>query len=147
MQDVLDYLKMEFSEKRTDEIRKNIVHVLSYLDVSWKWIELVKERGAFLTDAYRCVNYLEKYEIISECLSKEESSKLFTLLTDINQLIDYMEEGLGYIRERTKGRRRSSGLTSYVDSYTIGLSHSIMRKAKEVLNNRDIYDVLKKKIM
>lgn len=147
MQDVLDYLKMEFSEKRTDEIRKNIVHVLSYLDVSWKWIELVKERGAFLTDAYRCVNYLEKYEIISECLSKEESSKLFTLLTDINQLIDYMEEGLGYIRERTKGRRRSSGLTSYVDSYTISLSHSIMRKAKEVLNNRDIYDVLKKKIM
>ena len=146
MQDVLDYLKMEFSEKRTDEIRRNIVYVLSYLDASWKWIELAKERGPFLTDAYRCMEYSDRYEIISECLSKEESSKLFAFLTDINQLIDYMEEGSRYIRERVKGRRCLSGLTSYVDSYTIGLSHSIMGKAKDVLNNRDIYDVLKKKI-
>lgn len=87
------------------------------------------------------------YEIISGCLSKEESSKLFALLTDINQLIDYMEEGLRYIHERTKGKKRISGLTSYVDSYTIGLSHSIMGKAEEVLNNRGIYEVLKKKII
>ena len=147
MQDILNYLKMEFSEKRTDEIRQNIVYVLSYLDVSWKWIELAKERGPFLTDAYRCREYSKRYEIISGCLSKEESSKLFALLTDINQLIDYMEEGFRYIHERTKGKKRISGLTSYVDSYTIGLSHSIMGKAEEVLNNRGIYEVLKKKII
>lgn len=48
MQDILNYLKMEFSEKRTDEIRQNIVHVLSYLDNSWKWIERAKEGGSFL---------------------------------------------------------------------------------------------------
>lgn len=147
MQDILNYLKMEFSEKRTDEIRQNIVYVLSYLDASWKWIELAKERGPFLTDAYRCREYSKRYEIISGCLSKEESSKLFALLTDINQLIDYMEEGFRYIHERTKGKKRISGLTSYVDSYTIGLSHSIMGKAEEVLNNRGIYEVLKKKII
>ena len=147
MQDILNYLKMEFSEKRTDEIRQNIVYVLSYLDASWKWIELAKERGLFLTDAYRCREYSKRYEIISGCLSKEESSKLIALLTDINQLIDYMEEGFRYIHERTKGKKRISGLTSYVDSYTIGLSHSIMGKAEEVLNNRSIYEVIKKKII
>lgn len=54
-----------------------------------------------------------------------------------------MEEGFRYIHERTKGKKRISGLTSYVDSYTIGLSHSIMGKAEEVLNNRGIYEVLK----
>ena len=147
MQDILNYLKMEFSEKRTDEIRQNIVHVLSYLDNSWKWIERAKEGGSFFTDAYRCTKYLERYEIISGCLSREESSKLFALLTDINQLIDYMEEGLDYIQKKEKGRRHSRGLTLYVDSYTSSLSHSIMAKAKNVLDNRDIYDVLKKKIM
>lgn len=147
MQDILNYLKMEFSEKRTDEIRQNIVHVLSYLDNSWKWIERAKEEGSFFTDAYRCTKYLERYEIISGCLSREESSKLFALLTDINQLIDYMEEGLNYIQKKEKGRRHSRGLTLYVDSYTSSLSHSIMAKAKNVLDNRDIYDVLKKKIM
>ena len=93
------------------------------------------------------IEYSKRYEIISGCLSKEESSKLFALLTDINQLIDYMEEGFRYIHERTKGKKRISGLTSYVDSYTIGLSHSIMGKAEEVLNNRGIYEVLKKKII
>lgn len=146
MQDILDYLKMEFSEKKTDEIRKNIIYVLSYLDASWKWIELAKERGPFLVDAYRCTEYSQRFEIISECLSKEESSRLFVLLTDINQLIDYMEEGNRYIRQRVNEKRRLSGITSYVDSYTIGLSHSIMKKAEDVLDSRDIYDVLKKKI-
>lgn len=55
-----------------------------------------------------------------------------------------MEEDSRYIRERAKRRRYLSGLTSYVNSYTIGLSHSILGKAEDVLNNRDIYDVLKK---
>ena len=58
-----------------------------------------------------------------------------------------MEEGLDYIQKKEKGRRHSRGLTLYVDSYTSSLSHSIMAKAKNVLDNRDIYDVLKKKIM
>lgn len=147
MQEILDYLKMEFSEKRTDEIRRNIVYILSYLDISWKWIELAEKTGAFLKDAYRCTKYLERYEIVSGCLSKEESSKLFALLTDINQLIDYMEEGSRYIRERVRERQRSCNLTSYVDAYISGLSYSIKGKAEDILNNRDIYDMLKKKII
>lgn len=111
------------------------------------WYETQLTVGA---DVYRMEGYPEKnkpYEIISGCLSREESSKLFALLTDINQLIDYMEEGLNYIQKKEKGRRHSRGLTLYVDSYTSSLSHSIMAKAKNVLDNRDIYDVLKKKIM
>ena len=68
-------------------------------------------------------------------------------ITNRYKSIDYMEEGFRYIHERTKGKKRISGLTSYVDSYTIGLSHSIMGKAEEVLNNRSIYEVIKKKII
>ena len=85
--------------------------------------------------------------INSGCPSREESSKLFALLTDINKMIDYMEEGINYIQKKEKGRRHSRGLALYVDSYTSSLSHSIKAKAENVLDNRGIYDGLKKKIM
>lgn len=144
MQGILDYLKMEFGEKNNDEVRKNIISLLSYLEQSWKWIELARDSGAFLTDAYRCEQYIHRCEIVSSKLSQEENSKLYAIMTEINQLIDYMEDGSKYLKARTSKRR--SSFVAYSDSYTASLSRSIRAKAQSILEKRDIYNVLKDKI-
>lgn len=143
MNNILDYLRSEFETRDFNEVRKNIVYILSYLDNSWNWIELAKERGPFFTDAYRCNRYVERCDIISSQLTQEEYSELYALLTEINQVIDYMEEGSNYIR--TKSKRRN-GLLPYSDSYTIGLSRSIQIKAEQILEKKRIFEILKSKI-
>ncbi|MBQ3163824.1 MAG: SMEK domain-containing protein [Lachnospiraceae bacterium] len=145
MQDILDYLRSEFETRETNEARKNIMYLLSYLENSWKWIELAKERGPFLTDVYRCNNYIERCDAISSHLTQEEYSELYALLTEINQVIDYMEEGNEYLRQLRIGKHRS-GLIRYSDSHTCGLSHSIMVRAESILEKKGIYETLKSKI-
>ncbi len=144
MRGILDYLKMEFGENSNDEVRKNLIYLLSYLDQSWQWIELAKDSGAFLTDAYRCDQYIHRCEAVSSKLSQEENSKLFAMMTEINQLIDYMEDGSRYLK--TKSSKRRSSFMAYSDSYTSSLGHSIRRKAQSILEKRDIYNILKDKI-
>lgn len=145
MQDILDYLRSEFETRETNEARKNIMYLLSYLENSWKWIELAKERGPFLTDVYRCNNYIERCDAISSQLTQEEYSELYALLTEINQVIDYMEEGNEYLRQLRIGKHRS-GEIRYSDSHTCGLSHSIMVRAESILEKKDIYEILKSKM-
>lgn len=144
MQNILDYLKMELETKDNDEVKKNIKFILSYLDNSWEWIELAKERGPFFSDVYRCDRYIERCEIIASQLTQEEFSELYALMTDINQIIDYMEDGSSYLKMKM-GKKKGVCFT-YSDVYTIRLSHSIQNKAERVLEKRKIYEVLKEKI-
>lgn len=123
------------------EIRKNIIYILPYVDNSWKWIELAKKSGAFFSDAYRGNRYEERFEIISNILTQSEASILFPFLTDVNQIIDYMESGITYIEEKARGKRKRPGIASYSDAYTSGLFHSIKSKAEDILANRNIYEV------
>lgn len=144
MQSILEYLKSEFEIKGTNEIRTNIMYFLSYLDNSWKWIELSKDKGPFFTDFYRCDRYLERCNIISSVLTQEEYFQLYTLLTEINQIIDYMEEGIKYLRSKTK--HRSIATIRYSDFYTCALSNSIKNKAEAILEKKEIYKILKSKL-
>ena len=144
MQEILDYLKMEFGVNNNDEVRKNIIYLVSYLEHSWEWIELARNRGVFLTDVYRCEQYIHRCEIVSSKLSPEENSKLYAMMTEIDQLIDYMEDGFKYLKDRTSKRR--SSFLAYSDSYTASLGRSIRDKAQDILDKRDIYNVLKDKI-
>lgn len=144
MQGILDYLKMEFGVKNNDEVRKNIIYLLSYLEQSWEWIELARDSGAFFTDVDMCDQYIHRCEIVSSTLSQEDNSKLYAIMREINQLINYMKDGTKYLKSKTSKRR--SSFVVYSDSYTASLSRSIRAKAKNILEKRDIYNVLKDKI-
>lgn len=146
MQDILDFLKMEFQKKDNNDVRKHIMFILSYLDNSLKWIELASGRGCFFTDFYRCDRYVERCEAISHLLSPDEFSKLYALLTDINQMIDYMEEANDYVKSKTSNKKRSGGYIGYKDAHTIGLSCSVRYKAEQIIEKWDITEILKELI-
>lgn len=143
MQDILDFLKMEFQKKDNNDVRKHIMFILSYLDNNLKWIELASERGCFFTDFYRCDRYIERCEAVSHVLSPEEFAKLYALLTDINQMVDYMEEANYYIKSKTSNRKRLGVYNGYKDAYTIGLSCSVRNKAEQIIEKWDITEILK----
>ena len=62
-------------------------------------------------------------------------------------MIDYMEEGNNYIRSKSTRRKGMALSVSYSDSYTSGLSYSIRNKAKQIIEKKDIRDVLKSIIL
>lgn len=65
------------------------------------------------------------------------------MLTDINQMIDYMEEANNYVKLKTKNRKRIGVYNGYNDAYTIGLSCSVRNKAEQIIEKWDITEILK----
>lgn len=140
IKEIHDYLDRELNKQQADEFRTNVAFILAYLNGSLEWLRLAAENGQFYMDAYSCDRYNERCEKLAGILPQDEYNQLYSMLTEMNQTVEYIRQGCAYLNKRTKS---SFG---YKDINTIRLGNCVMNKASSAYAKKDIIQKLEKYI-
>lgn len=138
---VLKYLKSEFGKndtKEENEARKSAMSLVAYIQNAWEWIINASEDGGFYLDINKYEDYQTECKKVSSMLSTTEYSELVGLMSEINGIIDSMQEGIEYIKNYGQGN-------VVKDVSTVKYSNRIKAKAYRALRKKAIYDILKEK--
>ncbi len=138
---VLKYLKSEFGKngikEENYEARKSAMSLVAYIQYAWDWIKSASENGGFYSDANKYEDYQSECKKVSSMLDTTEYSELVGLMTEINGIIDIMQDGKKYMEKNYKQGRFVK------DINTMNYSASIKAKAYRALNKKQIYNILK----
>ncbi len=138
VKEIHDYLDRELNKQQSDEFQTNVAFILAYLNDSLEWLRLAAENGQFYTDAYSCDGYNERCEKLAGILLQDEYNELYSMLTDMNQTVEYIKQGCAYLNKKSK-----SGF-GYKDVKTIMFSNCVMDKASSAYAKKDIIEKLEK---
>lgn len=137
---VLNYLKSEFGKndiKGENEARKSAMSLVAYIQNAWEWIRSASEDGGFYLDVNRYEDYQSECKKVSSMLNTTEYSELLGLMSEINGIIDSMQDAIEYMKKHY-------GQGSFVkDVNSMKYSESIKAKAYRALRKKQIYDILK----
>ena len=138
VKEIYDYLDRELNKQQANEFLINVAFILAYLNDSLEWLQLATENGQFYTDAYSCDKYNERCEKLAGILPQEEYNDLYSMLTDMNQTVEYIKQGCAYLNKKSKSR------FGYKDVNTIMLANCVMDKASSAYAKKDIIEKLEK---
>lgn len=137
---VLKYLKSEFGKndiKEENEARKSAMSLVAYIQNAWEWIRIASEEGGLYLDVKKYEDYQSECKKVSSILNTTEYSELVGLMSEINGIVDTMQDCIEYMKKHY-------GQGSVVkDANSMKYSASIKAKAYRALRKKQIYDILK----